>query len=206
MGRVGETGLFVPFAHDRQREARAGAGDATVGLEQCRPRVARQRSQPAAAWPGPIAPRHSVAPQAGPRLGRYRPELLAGNCGGLCRGRPWTGCLGICRAGHVAERRDPDAGPVVPRSGGLRERHRRAENRYVPYPNNVSERHLRPSVIFRKVTNGFTASGAPRLTPHSAPSSAPQRRIRLSYLVSVAPSSAPNYPGSLAHTRDEQLP
>jgi transposase len=28
-------------------------------------------------------------------------------------------------------------------------------NRTVPYTNNVSERHLRPSVIFRKVTNGF---------------------------------------------------
>ena len=28
-------------------------------------------------------------------------------------------------------------------------------NRHVPYTNNVSERHLRPSVIFRKVTNGF---------------------------------------------------
>jgi transposase len=28
-------------------------------------------------------------------------------------------------------------------------------NRSVPYTNNVSERHLRPSVIFRKVTNGF---------------------------------------------------
>jgi transposase len=25
----------------------------------------------------------------------------------------------------------------------------------VPATNNVSERHLRPSVIFRKVTNGF---------------------------------------------------
>ena len=25
----------------------------------------------------------------------------------------------------------------------------------MPYTNNVSERHLRPSVIFRKVTNGF---------------------------------------------------
>src|ERR1700687_4883148 len=25
----------------------------------------------------------------------------------------------------------------------------------VPYTNNISERHLRPSVIFRKVTNGF---------------------------------------------------
>jgi len=28
-------------------------------------------------------------------------------------------------------------------------------NRAVPFTNNVSERHLRPSVIFRKVTNGF---------------------------------------------------
>ena len=27
--------------------------------------------------------------------------------------------------------------------------------RDVPYTNNVSERHLRPGVIFRKVTNGF---------------------------------------------------
>ena len=29
------------------------------------------------------------------------------------------------------------------------------QNRDVPYTNNVSERNLRPSVIFRKVTNGF---------------------------------------------------
>ena len=28
-------------------------------------------------------------------------------------------------------------------------------NRAVPATNNISERHLRPSVIFRKVTNGF---------------------------------------------------
>ena len=28
-------------------------------------------------------------------------------------------------------------------------------DRRVPATNNVSERHLRPSVIFRKVTNGF---------------------------------------------------
>ena len=28
-------------------------------------------------------------------------------------------------------------------------------NRAVPYTNNISERHLRPSVIFWKVTNGF---------------------------------------------------
>jgi transposase len=28
-------------------------------------------------------------------------------------------------------------------------------NRAVPFTNNISERHLRPSVIVRKVTNGF---------------------------------------------------
>lgn len=28
-------------------------------------------------------------------------------------------------------------------------------NRAVPYTNNIAERHLRPSVVFRKVTNGF---------------------------------------------------
>ena len=28
-------------------------------------------------------------------------------------------------------------------------------NRALPYTNNISERHLRPSVIFRKVSNGF---------------------------------------------------
>ena len=33
-------------------------------------------------------------------------------------------------------------------------------NRDVPYTNNVSERHLRPSVIFRKVTNGFRCEWA----------------------------------------------
>jgi transposase len=30
-----------------------------------------------------------------------------------------------------------------------------SSNRRVPYTNNISERNLRPSVIFRKVTNGF---------------------------------------------------
>ena len=34
-------------------------------------------------------------------------------------------------------------------------RHQRVTDRDVPPTNNISERHLRPSVIFRKVTNGF---------------------------------------------------
>ena len=49
-------------------------------------------------------------------------------------------------------------------------------NRDVPYTNNVSERNRRPSVIVRKVTNGFRCDWGPRPTPPSAPSSAPQRR------------------------------
>jgi transposase len=32
-------------------------------------------------------------------------------------------------------------------------------NRVVPYTNNLSERYLRPNVIFRKVTNGFRCVG-----------------------------------------------
>jgi hypothetical protein len=53
-------------------------------------------------------------------------------------------------------------------------------NRAVPYINNVSERHLRPSVIFRKATNGFRCEWrGGNLTPPSAPSSAPRRPIAL---------------------------
>jgi Transposase IS66 family len=43
-------------------------------------------------------------------------------------------------------------------------------NRNVPYTNNISERHPRPSVIFRKVTNGFRCElGAEAYAPSSAP-------------------------------------
>ena len=37
--------------------------------------------------------------------------------------------------------------------------------RDVPYTNNACERALRPSVIFRKVTNGFRAEWEPGFTP-----------------------------------------
>jgi len=47
--------------------------------------------------------------------------------------------------------------------------------RDVPATNNVSERALRSSVIFRKVTNGSARNGAPTPMPRSAPSSAPPR-------------------------------
>ncbi len=49
-------------------------------------------------------------------------------------------------------------------------------NRAEPYTNNTSERHLRPSVIFRNVTNGSVATGAPRPMQRSAPSSALRRQ------------------------------
>ena len=46
--------------------------------------------------------------------------------------------------------------------------------RDVPPTNNVSEQRLRPSVIFRKVTNGFrSAWGAQGITPQSVPSPPP---------------------------------
>jgi len=48
-------------------------------------------------------------------------------------------------------------------------------NRAVPYTNNISERHLRPSVVFRKLTNGFRCEWGAKPMPHSAPSSAPPR-------------------------------
>ena len=52
-------------------------------------------------------------------------------------------------------------------------------NRSVPYTNNVSERHLRPSVIFRKVTNGFRCEWGAELMPPSARSSARPRQTAL---------------------------
>ena len=45
--------------------------------------------------------------------------------------------------------------------------------RDVPETNNVSERLLRPSVIFRKVTNGLRSVWARKSMPASAPSSPP---------------------------------
>jgi hypothetical protein len=56
-------------------------------------------------------------------------------------------------------------------------------NPAVPYTNNVSERHLRPSVIFRKVTNGFRCEWGAETIPLFAPSSAPRRPIVLRCLI-----------------------
>ena len=45
--------------------------------------------------------------------------------------------------------------------------------RDVPPTNNVSEQRLRPSVIFRKVTNGFRSAWGAGVTPQSVPSPPP---------------------------------
>lgn len=42
-------------------------------------------------------------------------------------------------------------------------------DRNVPPTNNVSERETRPSVVFRKVTNGFRSDWGGRLNGQSAP-------------------------------------
>ena len=46
--------------------------------------------------------------------------------------------------------------------------------RDVPPTNNTSERRLRPSIIFRKVTNSFRSAWGLRPMPPSAPSSKPE--------------------------------
>ncbi|CAO3460845.1 Mobile element protein [Azospirillum argentinense] len=66
-------------------------------------------------------------------------------------------------------------------------------DRAVPPSNNASERALRPSVIFRKVTNGFRSLwGMPKPAPSSAPAaSTASRPIRLSHALSPANRSSP---------------
>ena len=66
-------------------------------------------------------------------------------------------------------------------------------NRAVPYTNNISERHLRPSVIFRKVTNGFRCEWGAETYAASAPSSAPRKPIALRYWTPFASCSRPSY-------------
>ena len=77
-------------------------------------------------------------------------------------------------------------------------------NRSVPYTNNVSERHLRPSVIFRKVTNGFRCEwGAETYAAfRSVVSTARQTALRSSTVRFVLSTKRPGetWPG-----RGEQL-
>jgi hypothetical protein len=78
-------------------------------------------------------------------------------------------------------------------------------NRDVPYTNNVSERHLRPSVIFRKVTNGFRCEWGAE-TYAAALSSAPQRPTALRCSMFCASCLPQTFPSSYRSDRSEQLP
>ncbi len=78
-------------------------------------------------------------------------------------------------------------------------------NRDVPYTNNISERHLRPSVIFRKVTNGFRCVSGAETYAASAPSSAPQRQTTPPYSTSSASSSMHAHPCTTSPRWGEQL-
>ncbi len=105
----------------------------------------------------------------------------------------------------------------LPREGEAAERLRRrivrdreylfvfVTNRRVPPTNNVSERALRPSVIFRKVTNGFRSEwGATPMLP-SAPSSAPQRPTADPSSATSTTPSQHHQPTTPPRSRGEQL-
>ena len=73
-------------------------------------------------------------------------------------------------------------------------------NRDVPYTNNVSERHLRPSVIFRKVTNGFRCEWGAETYAASALSSAPQRPTALRCSMFCASCLPQTFPSTTANS------
>ena len=81
----------------------------------------------------------------------------------------------------------------------------RRKSRPVPYTNNISERHLRPSVIFRKVSNGFRCEWGAETYAASAPSSAPRKPIALRYWTPFASCSRPSYPPGRSQEWGEQL-
>ncbi|MEJ0046706.1 MAG: IS66 family transposase [Rhodospirillales bacterium] len=62
----------------------------------------------------------------------------------------------------------------------------------VPPTNNISERQLRPSVIFRKVTTASARHGGPKPMPPSDPSSAPQNSKKKNVLTAIQHALAAN--------------
>ena len=78
-------------------------------------------------------------------------------------------------------------------------------NRDVPYTNNVSERHLRPSVIFRKVTNGFRCEWGAETYAAFRFLSAPQRPTALRCSMFCASCLPQTFPSSYRSDRSEQL-
>jgi transposase len=77
-------------------------------------------------------------------------------------------------------------------------------NRCVPYTNNVCERNLRPSVIFRKVTNGFRCEWGAET--YAAFRSVVSKPTTLRSLRSSNSCWPPDYPSSHPPRRGEQLP
>ena len=82
----------------------------------------------------------------------------------------------------------------------------RRKSRPVPYTNNISERHLRPSVIFRKVTNGFRCEWGAETYAASAPSSAPQKPTAHRFSTPSASRWQPNHPWSLPAQGGQRRP
>ncbi|MGI4796979.1 MAG: IS66 family transposase [Janthinobacterium lividum] len=107
---------------------------------------------------------------------------------------------------------------ALPRRGEAAERLRRRiardrghlfvfiTERDVPATNNVSERALRPSVIFRKVTNGFRSEWARKPMPRSAPSSAPPRQMAAQSSTISGPRSQSTQIAGRSRSLGEQLP
>ena len=88
------------------------------------------------------APSPSADDESGcktPRCGSIWPTSIAGSTGSWRLSR-WASRGASCASAS------PPTGRICSCSSPTAD---------VPYTNNVSERHLRPSVIFRKVTNGF---------------------------------------------------
>jgi len=78
-------------------------------------------------------------------------------------------------------------------------------NRAVPATNNVSERHLRPSVIFRKVTNGFRCEWGAETYAAFRSVISTAKANRASVLDTVRFVISPNDPARWSPGRGEQL-
>ena len=78
-------------------------------------------------------------------------------------------------------------------------------NRDVPYTNNVSERHVRPSVIFRKVTNGFRSEWGAETYAAFRSLSAPPKPTALPCSMFCASWLPQTFPSSHRPSRSEQL-
>src|SRR4051812_17123802 len=114
--RAGGAGLSVSPAHDSKRQAGADEDDGRARLDGCRTWLAGQGDDIAPDRLEPATPCRPAAPQARAAAGACRPHPAGAAAARLCRGRSRSGGVGIRRVGDLAGRRDPHAGPAVPRS------------------------------------------------------------------------------------------